>query len=226
MPGMLAEMRRCFERVSDPVACQGLKLSDCLMSGWRCSRSSTRRCCSSSRTRGGSGRRATGFGGRTCAACSGSSGRRRTAGCGSVWTSWTRRSFGRPFKRLFALAQRGGALKEFEWLGGRHLLSVDGTGHFSSPTVHCGHCCVKNHKDGTRTYYHQSLCAVLVHRSGARFCRWFRRSRSARRTGRGRTTASGTRRSVCCGSFGGSIRTCRWWWWRTAWRRTGRTSVC
>ena len=40
---------------------------------------------------------------------------------------------------------------------------MDGTGHFSSPTVHCGHCCVKNHKDGTKTYYHQSLCAVLVH---------------------------------------------------------------
>ena len=64
---------------------------------------------------------------------------------------------------MFALAQRGGVLKEFEWLGGWHLLSVDGTGHFSSPTVHCGHCCVKKHKDGTETYYHQSLCAVLVH---------------------------------------------------------------
>ena len=33
MQGMLAEMRRCFERVADPVACPGLKLSDCLMSG-------------------------------------------------------------------------------------------------------------------------------------------------------------------------------------------------
>ena len=33
MPGMLAEMRRCFERVADPVACRGLKLSECLMSG-------------------------------------------------------------------------------------------------------------------------------------------------------------------------------------------------
>ena len=31
MPGMLAEMRRCFERVADPVVCRGLKLSDCLM---------------------------------------------------------------------------------------------------------------------------------------------------------------------------------------------------
>ena len=62
----------------------------------------------------------------------------------------------RPFKRLFALAQRGGVLKEYEWLGGRHVLSVDGTGHFSSPTVHCDNCCVKNRRDGDVEYYHQA----------------------------------------------------------------------
>ena len=33
MPEMLAEMRRCFERVANPVAYRGLKPSDCLMSG-------------------------------------------------------------------------------------------------------------------------------------------------------------------------------------------------
>ena len=33
MPGMLAEMRRCFERVEDPVASRGVTLADCLMSG-------------------------------------------------------------------------------------------------------------------------------------------------------------------------------------------------
>ena len=48
-------------------------------------------------------------------------------------------------------------------MGGRYLLSVDGTGHFSSSKVHCANCCEKRHKDGTTTYYHQSLCAVLVH---------------------------------------------------------------
>ena len=68
-----------------------------------------------------------------------------------------------PFKRLFARAQRGGALAGFEWLEGRYLLSVDGTGHFSSSKVHCANCCERRHKDGTTTYYHQSLCAVLVH---------------------------------------------------------------
>ena len=73
------------------------------------------------------------------------------------------RELRRAFKGLFARAQRGGALAGFEWLGGRYLLSVDGTGHFSSSKVHCANCCEKRHKDGTTTYYHQSLCAVLVH---------------------------------------------------------------
>ena len=68
MPGMLAETRRCFERVADPVACRELKLSDCLM-------------------------------------------RERLDDLDPA-------ELRRPFKRLFALAQRGGVLKDFEWLDG------------------------------------------------------------------------------------------------------------
>ena len=33
MPGLLAQMRRCFEAVEDEVAGRGLNLADCLMSG-------------------------------------------------------------------------------------------------------------------------------------------------------------------------------------------------
>ena len=33
MPGMMAEMRRCFESVADAVPGRGLNLADCLMSG-------------------------------------------------------------------------------------------------------------------------------------------------------------------------------------------------
>ena len=33
MPGMVAEMRRCFERIEDAVSSRGVSLSDCLMSG-------------------------------------------------------------------------------------------------------------------------------------------------------------------------------------------------
>ena len=40
---------------------------------------------------------------------------------------------------------------------------MDGTGHHSSKKVHCGNCCEKHHRDGTTTYYHMMLGAVLVH---------------------------------------------------------------
>jgi hypothetical protein len=40
---------------------------------------------------------------------------------------------------------------------------MDGTGYFSSQKVHCPSCQVKEHKNGTVTYEHQMLAAVLVH---------------------------------------------------------------
>jgi hypothetical protein len=43
------------------------------------------------------------------------------------------------------------------------LISLDATGNFSSHKVHCQHCCEKHHKDGTITYHHQTLAAVMVH---------------------------------------------------------------
>ncbi len=45
---------------------------------------------------------------------------------------------------------------------GHSLLSVDGTGYFSSSRVHCGHCCETHHRNGHTTCYHQLLGAVLV----------------------------------------------------------------
>lgn len=67
------------------------------------------------------------------------------------------------YTRLFAEAQRHKALEPYAYLNGRYLVSIDGTGYFSSKTIHCENCCVKNHRDGTQTYYHQMLAAVLVH---------------------------------------------------------------
>jgi len=46
---------------------------------------------------------------------------------------------------------------------GHYLLSLDGTGYFSSKTIHCAQCAEKHHRDGTTIYYHQMLGAVLVH---------------------------------------------------------------
>ena len=67
------------------------------------------------------------------------------------------------FKRLFTCLQRGKGLEGMSYLEGHYLLSIDGTGYFSSKKVHCQHCCEKHHRNGEITYYHQLLGAVLVH---------------------------------------------------------------
>ena len=67
------------------------------------------------------------------------------------------------FKAVFSHLQRGKGLEPYQYLGGHYLLSVDGTGYFSSSTVHCNQCCVKKHRGGGVTYYHQLLGSVLVH---------------------------------------------------------------
>lgn len=67
------------------------------------------------------------------------------------------------YKTLFSALQRGNGLDGFSYLDGHYLLSLDGTGYFASKKVHCAHCGEKHHRDGTVSYYHQMLGAVLVH---------------------------------------------------------------
>ncbi len=67
------------------------------------------------------------------------------------------------FNKLFALLQRGRALDFMTMLGGHYLLSIDGTQYYSSSTLKCDHCCHKNHRNGTTTYYHQMLGGAFVH---------------------------------------------------------------
>lgn len=67
------------------------------------------------------------------------------------------------FKKLFAQLQRGKELEEYSFIDGYYLMSGDGTGFFSSKTTHCDDCCVKCHRDGSNTYYHQMMCAAIVH---------------------------------------------------------------
>jgi hypothetical protein len=56
-----------------------------------------------------------------------------------------------------------GILKSYHWLDKYLIVSVDGVEHFHSTKVHCPHCLVKTHRDGTTAYTHSMLCAVLVH---------------------------------------------------------------
>jgi hypothetical protein len=67
------------------------------------------------------------------------------------------------FTSLIREAQRGKVLEKFTYYNGYYLLSIDGTGYFSSHKVHCNQCCEKHHKDGKTTYYHQILSIAMVH---------------------------------------------------------------
>jgi len=67
------------------------------------------------------------------------------------------------YTRLFRLLQRNRLLDHFRFFKKYVLISLDGTGVFYSEQVHCEHCCVKEHKNGTPSYYHQILGAALVH---------------------------------------------------------------
>lgn len=69
----------------------------------------------------------------------------------------------RPFRTIFAFLQRGKVLERFLYLNKYYLVSIDGTGQYSSSTVHCKNCCEKHHRDGEVTYYHQMLGAAIVH---------------------------------------------------------------
>lgn len=67
------------------------------------------------------------------------------------------------FKKIFAKLQRGKCLEEFEFFDGHYLISIDGTGEFSSGKVCCKHCCKKESQNGAVSYYHQMLGACIVH---------------------------------------------------------------
>lgn len=54
-------------------------------------------------------------------------------------------------------------LEGYNVLGNFRYIAIDGTTHFSSHEIHCANCLVKNHRDGTKTYNHAMLSAVLIH---------------------------------------------------------------
>ncbi len=68
-----------------------------------------------------------------------------------------------PFKVIFKSVEKSGKLSCFDFYKNSYLLAIDGTGFFSSKEINCKNCCMKKHKDGTKTYYHQMLGAALIH---------------------------------------------------------------
>jgi len=66
-------------------------------------------------------------------------------------------------KGVFRQLQRGKALEAMTCLDGHYLVALDGTGYFSSKTMHCASCLQKQHRNGTTTYAHQMLGAAIIH---------------------------------------------------------------
>lgn len=73
------------------------------------------------------------------------------------------RMFRRPFKVVFACLQRMKKLDRYKYMENYYLISLDGTGQYTSNKVSCKNCCEKKHRNGEISYYHQMLGAVIVH---------------------------------------------------------------
>ena len=153
--GLLREVRACFEALDDPVQGRGLCLAECLMSGLAVfglkypSLLQFDRDARTDELVRANLKRLYGI---------------ERAPCDTALRERLDevdpRQLRAVFKRIFTLLQRGKGLEGFTCLDGHYLLSVDGTGYFSSSSVHCAQCCEKHHRDGRTTYYHQMLVVV------------------------------------------------------------------
>src|SRR6266481_37948 len=76
-----------------------------------------------------------------------------------VSPTWLRPVFTSVFRQL----QRGKALEAMTFLDDHYLLALDGTGYFSSKTIHCASCLQKVHRNGSITSCHQLLGAAIIH---------------------------------------------------------------
>jgi len=66
------------------------------------------------------------------------------------------------FEDFFHALQRGKHLEPYQFLGDYYLVSLDGSGYFSSDTISCPGCLVKKDKEGEERYEHQILQAALM----------------------------------------------------------------
>ena len=66
------------------------------------------------------------------------------------------------FQSVHQELQKQGVLEPYRFLG-KYLVSIDGTGLYSSSQISCPECCNKQHRNGDVSYYHQLLGAVIVH---------------------------------------------------------------
>jgi hypothetical protein len=67
------------------------------------------------------------------------------------------------FSSLFRRVQSANVLKDYKSINGSYLLSVDGTGYFSSDAVSCVQCLERKTTDEDKIYHHQTLSGAIVH---------------------------------------------------------------
>ncbi|MCX7040927.1 MAG: hypothetical protein NT005_17565 [Spirochaetes bacterium] len=67
------------------------------------------------------------------------------------------------YSELFQRLADNGLLRPFHFLPDQFLLTVDGYQYFGRSQLDCPRCPVKEHKYGTRQYFHQILQATVVH---------------------------------------------------------------
>jgi Transposase DDE domain len=67
------------------------------------------------------------------------------------------------FPALIGRLKQAGVLKEYEYWRDHVIVSMDGVEHFCSAKVHCPQCTTRKLRDGTMSYRHAGLAAVLVH---------------------------------------------------------------
>jgi hypothetical protein len=67
------------------------------------------------------------------------------------------------FTAIFRQLQRGKALEPMIFYEGCYLLSLDGTGSFSSEKLSSASCQIKKHRSGKVTYYQQVVGGAIVH---------------------------------------------------------------
>lgn len=67
------------------------------------------------------------------------------------------------FEDWFRALQRGKHLETYSYLGGHYLISIDGSGYFSSEKICCPGCLRKESKSGKIRYEHQIVQAALMH---------------------------------------------------------------
>jgi len=67
------------------------------------------------------------------------------------------------YRAIFQKAQESGALEPFRFLDKYYLVSIDGTGLFSSSKIACSECAIKKKRNGETLHYHQLLAAAIMH---------------------------------------------------------------